>query len=387
MNNFGEEEDQLPLSPEDQALAVDESRTEDAAFRAPAEEPVTQAPAEDPVTAPPRTPDDILRQRFGQTDEMMGQLRNAEDAANSGRLAARLSQAGANLGASIARSQPIDQTPFTGLAADAEVPVKQMERRIQLQGNQDKVLRDYFLRNAQLDQKKDYGNKNIDVKNKAIDTRSSDYGERTKVIDKGNTARIGLAGQSLALRQGNQAAQAAGKFNSDPVVKTSNSQLAQISKGLGRLDDVDSGKVPFSTTIKADIEKDIANVISGGSNSSLGQLHRVEFNPYIAKWQATLDSLKGYQGDINAPEFRQQLRAQLTGLRADIQKIQGKRSGDLQKSYGTAYSKNPLATQTVNENANLYGANADRKEKQQVNRTTGAKRTLYSDDGGKTWHP
>lgn len=286
----------------------------------------------------------LLRGYYG-TDP---QYQKLADTAAQQKLFSQLGEAGDTVGHALAKSTtPVDSSFYRNLETQADQPLKDY-------ASSRALLSKYLTSKYGVDTRAQTAKNLQDVNTQLAGTRSQDYNKRTDAIVKNADARVKLAGEGLDLRKGAQAAQAATKFNSDPVIKTSNTQLAQIQKGLGRLDDVDSGRVPFSTTIKADIEKDIANVISGGTSSSLGQLHRVEFQPYVAGWQKMVDEINGYQGDINAPEFRQQLRAQLEGLRDDITAIQGSRSGQLHKSLKTAYSKNALASQALDENKTLY---------------------------------
>lgn len=163
----------------------------------------------------------------------------------------------------------------------------------------------------------------------------------------------------IDLAAGGQAAGAVRSVNTDPIMRTSSTQLAQVEKGLGRLRDAASGRVPFSTDMKAEVEKDIANILSGGTSSTEGAVHRTEFQPYVARWQAKLDEIRGYRGDINAPGYMENLVNTLNGLKKDISGIRSKRSHDLNASMKTAYSKNKLATQALDENETLNQPEAE----------------------------
>lgn len=187
--------------------------------------------------------------------------------------------------------------------------------------------------------------------------RNKTYADRTAALSKMGESRLGLQEKGLGLRErglglreGSQAAQAAGKFVNDKVMITTNTQLQGLEKGIGLLDAIDAGKLPFSTTMKADLEKDFMQGLTSSGSGSLGQLERVEFTPAVAKYQHILDYMQGYQGDIQAPEFKQQLRTQFQELRKEIQNIQDRRAEKLEKSYGTAYSGNPLAMKAIKEN-------------------------------------
>lgn len=315
--------------------------------------PVAQAPQS---TQPDSN--SVLRQFFARKaaqDQLdANRMTSATDLAEKNKLFARIGQAASNLGSSIAKADRPNQQPFEDLAKDADQPVQHLKDRMQLQGNQDKILRDYLLRDASLQSRQNIASQQGDR-----------YGKRTDAMTKLGEGRLALGQQTvgirkagLDLRSGAQAAQAAQKFNGDKVISTSNTQLAQIDKGVGMLDKIDKGEIKFTTSIKADLEKDLANTISGGTSSSLGQLDRIEYKSGVEAAQRMLDYVRGYQGDINAPEFKKQLRAQFNALKQEIQGIQSRRAAQIQKSYGTAYSSNPLATQTLQDNANLYNQGA-----------------------------
>lgn len=308
---------------------------------------VDEAPQVDPSTL---SNTDLLKMKYGGglSGGSDPQYQGLKDQASQQKLFANLADAGDTIGHALAKSnQPVDNKFYQQIANDADRPLKDyISSRA--------IVQKYLTSKDKLDQQSDIAKQRIQTQGDLAKSRDEAYNRRTGAMEDIGKGRLALAGRGVGIREGNQAAAAATKFNLDPVIKTSNTQLAQIQKGLGRLDDVESGKVPFSTTIKADIEKDIANVISGGTSSSLGQLHRVEFEPYVAGWQSAVDKIKGYQGDINAPTFRKQLRAQLTGLQDDIKKIQASRSGQLHQSFKTAYSQNQLASQTLDENKELY---------------------------------
>ena len=339
-------------------------------------------PQEPQGAAPEAEPSDLLQRYFKNQAKMQERLSRAEDTASQNRFIANMGGAFSRLAQASSTHAP-DTSAFDQMAKQADAPVERVERQQKLDQGGDKMLLNYFLnknradsldawRNgklAQTDRSLGLRDKSIEERGRhnreiegavkeGIGIRREGLGERKRhneVTEGIGQQNVGMRREGLDTKKGAQAAQAADKFTKDPVIKTSSVQLSQIDKAMGRLDDVESGKIPFSTTLKAEIEKDIANIISGGTSSSLGQLHRVEFEPYVAKWQAVLDKVHGYQGDINAPEFRQQIRAQLSGLAEDLAKIRGKRSKDLQAGYGTAYSKNDVATKTIEDNVKLYG--------------------------------
>lgn len=288
-------------------------------------------------------------------------LLDAQKTAGENRSYARIAQAAANLGAGLAGPQALNQSPFESLASDSEQPVKDLEKRQALQGGTDKVLSSYLLGQARqkqaqasLDQRTQHQGNMEKLSGDKNEILKNFFTGKNQIAAKGvelSSKRLGLQTEGLDLRRGAQAAQAAGHYVNDPVMKQSSTQLAQLEKDLGRLDDIDSGKVKFSTSLNNELQSGLANAISGGTNAALGKLERIEFEPYVAKWQAMKDRLLGYQGDINAPEYKAQLRANIEGLKHDLLAIQANRKAFLKKTYGTAYSKNPLAARVIEENS------------------------------------
>jgi hypothetical protein len=303
--------------------------------------------------APPAGQDDLLRNYFMKQKAQRDRLAGAEDTATKNRFAARLGGAFNTL-ANAAAPRPADNTPFEQMAKDATNPVDRIERRQKLDQSGDKMLLNYFMTKDRADALQDWrgaklgqGDRRLDISEKLGTERNRIMDSRAKTAEKS----LGLRGRALELRETAIATGAVKAINNDKVVMTTEQQLNAANKGLGRLDAIDQGKAKFSTTTKADLEADLASLISGSNNTALGKLERVEFHPYIAKWQANLDAIKGYQGDINAPGYKQQLRDQFEGLRNDILEIQNKRKEHLLKSNRTALSKSDLATRAMEEAA------------------------------------
>lgn len=292
-----------------------------------------------PVAAPtPIDSQDLLRAFLTRNTNTSQQLRDAQEATNKNLLAARLTQAGANIGSSIARSKPADQKPFEDLARASSLPMDMAEKQVENQNKNSQLLQDYFSKN----QANQLNRERVDA-----------YKERTGAVSDRADRRLDISAAGLGLRQGNQAAQAADKFRSDKVMMTTSNQGQQLDKALGRIADIKAGRAKFTTSMKADLEKDLANVISGGTSSSLGQLDRIEFNPFVAKWQSALDKMNGYQGDINAPGYLAQLEQTFSGLKHDIAGIQARRAKYIGDTLGTAYSNNKLASKAIQNNVDM----------------------------------
>lgn len=333
--------------------------------------------AEDPTTVqPPAGPTgsgDVLRDYFMNQKLSRDRLSNAEDTASSNKFLARMGGAAATL-ANAAAPRAADHAPFEAMAKDAEDPVNRIERQQKLEQGGDKLLLNYFMNKDRSEALGSYRDRKAKVAEGSLDERNR-HNQVTEGIGK---AGVGLRREGIDLRTGAQAAQAAGTVNKDPVMKTTNNQIAQIEKGLGRIADIKSGKMPFTTTIKADLEKDIANVVSGGNSSSLGQLNRVEFHPYVADIQKAYDKIRGFQGDINSPKYVEQLGDLLSGLKRDIKAIQAGRATTIQKSgVGTAYSKNRLATQALNDAVGT--AQPKTVTSRQYSKSRDQTRVIYSD--------
>lgn len=115
-----------------------------------ASSPSTPSPQADPEG------DDVLRNYLlSQADQQKSDLQKAQETAATNRLYAQLSQAAATLGAGIAGAQRPDSKPFDQLIASAQQPVTDLEQQQKLDENKDKILRDYLLKNAQIQGKKD----------------------------------------------------------------------------------------------------------------------------------------------------------------------------------------------------------------------------------------
>lgn len=144
---------------------------------------------------------------------------------------------------------------------------------------------------------------------------------------------------------------AAGKIipavTNDSVVKTTQLQENALDKALGRIRDVKAGKLPFSSTLKSEIESDLAQALSGSTVNALGKQERIEFNPLSAKWENFKGQLLGEQQDIRAPGYLDQLEAGLMGLGGDINTIRTKRANELLGSYSIAHEGNPYAQKTI----------------------------------------
>jgi hypothetical protein len=322
--------------------------------------PPDAAPVADPsavAAPPPQTAPadhgDVLRNYFMSQKQNRDRLASAESSATNNRFMARLGGAFNTL-ANAAAPRAADNSAFESMAKSANNPVDRIERRQKLEQGGDKMLLNYFMRrdnadslNAWRDRKAGQGDRRLDISESLGNERNRIMGDRAKTAERS----LGLRGRALELRETALAAGAVKTINNDKVVSTTEQQLNSANKGIGRLDAIDRGEAKFSTTTKADLEADLASLISGSNNTALGKLERVEFHPYIAKWQSQLDAIKGYQGDINAPGYKQQLRDQFEGLRNDILEIQNKRKEHLLKTNKTAFSRSDLATRAMEEAA------------------------------------
>jgi hypothetical protein len=350
------EEEDLPVVDPDLAAVAQDDAYEPTQPLAPVTPQTAGAAPQVPPTPPKELSDrDYVTQYLAEKKKNSEALGDAQETSNKNRLFARLGGAANTLANSLSH-RPMDNSAFDQMAKDADIPVKRLETQQKMDQGGDKLLINYFANKSKQQDRKDYGDRNLSIKQQNADT-AVDRNDRLGDLAANNLdlrkQGLGLRAQGLELRKGAQAAQASAPFLKDKVMMTTSQQLSQLDKGLGRIDDIMSGKMPFTTTIKADLEKDMANVLSGGTSSSLGQLHRVEFAPYVAKWQAQIDKVKGYQGDINAPGYVKQVRDLMRSMKADIQKIQGGRATRIAGTIKNAYSGNPLAAKSIDENVQL----------------------------------
>lgn len=298
------------------------------------------------VGAAPQGESDILKDYFLNQKMQRQQLNNAETTGTQNRFAARLGGAFNTIGQSMARQKP-DNSAFDAMAKDADIPVSQVERQQKLDQSGDKLLLNYFVNKGKAETMNNFKQANLDARGQSLDVAK----DRNRILEKGVDTRTDLGQKRLGLAEGNQALKVGDKYLTDKVMTQASTQLASIDKGLGRIAEIKSGKKPFTTTIKADLEKDLANTISGGTASSLGQLTRTEFHPYSAAIQQKIDKFMGLQGDINAPGYLQQLEDLFTGLQTDISAIKAKRTGEISSRTKNAVSGNKKAVQVIDDNA------------------------------------
>lgn len=315
--------------------------------------PVAPPPVRAPQGAPPapQTEDEILRAGLlgvqARAKAQRDELSQTEDRAAQQTGFTRIAQAGANLGNSIAGGQPLNQAPFEALATDAQAPLKALERRSAIATNQDKILRDYMVKQALVKAADNRLDKRLATTEKVAgnrDARIASEGELNRASrEKVAGQRLSLIQAGLNLRQSGQAMQLVSKYNQDPVMKVASTQLQSLDKGLGRLKDIASGRVPFTTTMLSELQQDFLGALTGSNSGALGKLERIEYTPVAAKIQKFVDNMKGYQGDINDPEYHKQLTEQFSGLKQDILRIQANRGKRLESQYGAATSGNPKA--------------------------------------------
>lgn len=316
----------------------------------------------------PKSDDDILRagllKQMQKSTGNQDALQRAEDTAQQNTFMARIGQSAANLGNSIARSPtPLNQQPFEDLAADAQQPLKAIERRQSLATNQDKILRDYLLKdalikgqNSRTDKRVALGEKSLGVRKDIADQTAGNYKERTGVLKDTANSRLALAGQSLGLRVGAQAMKVAKEFKDDKVMMATSQQQQMIQKALGQLAEAkkyqaSGGKegVPFTSQLKHDIEADLAKAF--GMGSSLGAQDSVTFSPYQEKWKKLQSNIGGVSLDLGLPEYQKQLENNLNVFNQDLEKIQNTRRQSIGKGFKTAVSGNALASKTLEENS------------------------------------
>lgn len=320
--------------------------------------PLPKVVPETPDSAPDTGHGDVLRDYFANQKLMRDRLDNAERTSTDNRFLARIGAAANTIGRGMA-GVPVDNSAFDQMAKDANAPVERVERQAKVDQSGDRMLLNYFMNRDKAAALAKYRGENIGIKKTNADNskkRTEIYGDaveekkrHNKVNESIGQQGVGLRKEGLALREGSQAAQAAGKVADDKVIKQSNMQLAQLDKGLKRLADIISGKTPFTSTIKAELEKDAANILSGGSSSSLGQLQRIEGHFSGEGWQNKIDWFRNYKGDIHAPIYAKQLQDLFKSLHGDLQQIKGDAATRVKGTYGTAYSQNKLATQALDD--------------------------------------
>lgn len=371
---------------------------------------VAAAPPAAPASSPaPDSMKALLRQYFQQNQEQQADLADAQGRAHDNQLFANIGQAGATIGAGLAGTGGAQVTPntkaFDNLQATAQQPVADVQARAALQNQGNKTLQDYFLRKMMADSKirgaqigagakievakghDEQSGKNtqlrVDASKENTGTRVGAQDRRTNVLAGLGQQRVGLAKEGLDLRKGNQALSVAGKFANDKILVANDQQLGQIEKGLGQID-----KGDFTLQKKADIEADMARILSGGGATSLGAQERIEFMPFEARYQKFIGDLKGVPQNLDLPEYRKQVKALFQGLRHDIEQIRQTRANKLGATMRTAVGGNDKAVQTLENAVQANQATPqERMQKNQINKKTGESRTVYSDDGGVTWHP
>lgn len=149
-------------------------------------------------------------------------------------------------------------------------------------------------------------------------------------------------------------------FTGDPVLKTSDTQIAQLDKEIKRIKDIKAAQakgdktLPFSMATKHELETGISKVLSGASVNGLGSQDRVTFDPVSGRFADFLGKWQGEQKDINAPEYLNQLEATVNGLKSDLTDIRKQRAGGLLNNYTVAHEGNPYAQKTLSKLKEQY---------------------------------
>lgn len=168
-------------------------------------------------------------------------------------------------------------------------------------------------------------------------------------------AMMALMGQRIAnqsagidLRRDDQAANAAGKFDNDELMKASSSQLQQIQ--------IDRHTIQSSPTITPqmlhEISNGIASALNKGKAVGLGMAEMQDLSTSQTKWAALMQQITNSPQDGASPEIRKQVLDTLDRLEDAYQRTMGSRAKQL--AIGKEYASNPKAQKAVKDKVQSY---------------------------------
>lgn len=135
------------------------------------------------------------------------------------------------------------------------------------------------------------------------------------------------------------------EFENHPAIKKAMAQKNQIDIDLHT---IDSG-AKLTPSVYAELEKGIANALSGGAGSSLGAQQRVEMQSLARKAAEISQRVTGNPTEVDTPEYKQFLRDSLNRLKGSYEVNLYNTAQRVAKTKGGIYKGNPQAQQALNQ--------------------------------------
>lgn len=152
----------------------------------------------------------------------------------------------------------------------------------------------------------------------------------------------------LDLQRDNQAASAAGVFDKDPLLQSTQRQLSQI--GVDR-HTLQSSKIVTPQMVH-EIGAGIAAALNQGKSAGLGQMEMQDMGTSATKIAQLEQYLFNKPEDGASPEIKQQILDTLDRLEESYKKTQGARAS--QVAQGRSYAHNPNAQKAIADKLKLY---------------------------------
>jgi hypothetical protein len=161
-------------------------------------------------------------------------------------------------------------------------------------------------------------------------------------------ARLQQGERRLGMQQDNQAANAAGKLDSNPIMQSTQRQLNQI--GIDR-HTIQSAPM-ITPQMLHEVGNGIAMALSGGKAVGLGMAEMQSLSTLQTKYAEALQKVTNAPQEGASPEIKQQILDTLDRLEDAYKKVQGAMAK--QKAVGLNYSHNPAAQQALQQKVDSY---------------------------------
>lgn len=158
----------------------------------------------------------------------------------------------------------------------------------------------------------------------------------------------GNRGASLALRQDQQASNAAGAFDKDPIITSLTKQQQQIARDKHTLDTATT----LTPQIFNEIQTGIAGAIAGGHVAAQGTIHDLKYQSAELDYKNLMQRITNNPQDIGSPQVRKYLGDLIGRLGEAYTGNIADRANQI--AIGKNYSHNPDAQKAVAQKLQSY---------------------------------
>lgn len=167
-------------------------------------------------------------------------------------------------------------------------------------------------------------------------------------------------GQSIGLREDEQAARAVDKVTTNKQLNGHIDRIQGADRILSQLDAADRGEIVDTPQLLEDVNNEYRALITGRNNSPEGSQERGSYNTAASKMSSIMQKISAEPKSINSPAIMKQLRDSVVDLKTTYQKNVDVTADRLNREYHHNAAAQKAIKGSIDEVKSQYGSKANK---------------------------